>query len=272
MPSSRPGGPLPYLDHLAADSARFRAALEHAPTDARVPTCPDWDADDLLWHLAEVQWFWGEIAERGLTDPADLDAMNASREERPSHRAGLLDLYDRSSERLHRVLSVLPPETPLWMWADDKSAGYIRRRQAHEAMVHRLDAELTVGERTPLDCRLAADGVDEALRIMRGYEPEPGLTHEPIGPAVTIATVDAMHAWTVTPVRITGTDADGDVIDTERFLVVDGPDGEAVAEICGSAADLDCWLWNRPADGEITREGDAAALAAVDAVLGGSID
>ena len=170
------------------------------------------------------------------------------------------------------MLSGLTHDTPLWMWADDKSAGYIRRRQAHEAMIHRLDAELTVGERTPFDCRLAADGVDEALRIMRGYEPEPGLTHEPTGRAVTIATVDAMHAWTVTPVRITGTDGDGDVIDTERFLVVDGPDEASAAEICGSAADLDCWLWNRPAEGEITRDGDAAALAAVDAVIGGSID
>jgi len=272
MPSSRSGGQLPFLDHLAADSARFREVLATAPAGDRVPTCPDWDADDLLWHLGEVQWFWGEIAERGLTDPAELDAMNADRPDRPADRAGLLEYYDRSSERLHRVLSGLPPETPLWMWADDKSAGYIQRRQAHEALIHRLDAELTVGDRSPVDCRLAADGVDEALRVMRGYEPEPGLTHEATGPAVTIATVDAMHAWTVTPVRITGTDEDGDEIDVQRFLVSDGPDEAAAAEICGSAADLDCWLWNRPVEGDITRDGDAAALAAVDAVLGGSID
>ena len=39
---------------------------------------------------------------------------------------------------------------------------------------------------------------------MRGYEPEPGLTHVPSAPPTTIATVDAMHAWTVTPVRVTG--------------------------------------------------------------------
>ena len=271
MPSSRSGGPLPFLDHLAADSARFREVLATAPAEDRVPTCPDWGTDDLLWHLAEVQWFWGEIAERGLTDPAELDDLNASREERPADRAALLDFYDRSSERLHRVLSGLPPETPLWMWADDKSAGYIRRRQAHEAMIHRLDAELTTGQRTALDCRLAADGVDEALRIMRGHEPDPDLTHVPTSPPVTIVTVDAMHSWTVTPVRITGT-WNGEEIDVQRFLVADGPDDAAVAEICGSAADLDCWLWNRPADGEITRDGDAAALAAVDAVLDDSID
>ncbi len=271
MPSSRPGGPLPFLDHLATDSARFRAVLSSAPEDARVPTCPDWDADALLWHLAGVQWFWGEIAERRLTDPDDVEAMDAAREDRPSDRDGLLAFFDRSSERLHRVLGELPPETPLWMWSDDKTAGYIRRRQAHEALIHRLDAELTTGERTPMDCRLAADGVDEALRVMRGHEPDETLTHVPVSAPVTIATVDAMHSWTVTPVRITGT-WNGREIDVQRFLVSDGPDPAATAEISGSAADLDCWLWNRPPEGEITRDGDAAALAAVDAVLADSID
>lgn len=266
MPSSRSGGPLPFLDHLAADSARFREVLATAPSEARVPTCPDWDADDLLWHLGEVQWFWGEIAERRITEPTDLAVLDEAREQRPGDREGLLAFYDRASERLHRTLDSLAPETPLWMWADDKTAGYIARRQAHEALVHRLDAEITVGDRTPIDCRLAADGVDEVLRVMRGYEPEPGLTHVTSARPVTIATVDAMHTWTVTPVRVTGVSGGRDV-DVQRFLVADGPDATAAAEICGSAADLDCWLWNRPAEGEISRDGDAAALGAVDAVL-----
>ena len=273
--------PPPFLDHLAQDSARFRAVLADAPAGLRVPTCPDWDADDLIWHLAEVQGFWGEIAAGRLTTRPQVDALDERRVDRPADRAGLLEHFDRSSSRLESALAELDPATELWMWADEHTAGYIARRQAHEAMIHRLDAELTVGARTPLDCRLTADGVDEALRIMRGYEPEPGLTHEPIAGSVTIATVDAMHAWTVTPVRITGT-YDGQEIDLKRLLVSDGPAGPdgavgpegsaSAAEICGVAADLDCWLWNRPTVEEITREGDPAALAAVDAVLTDSID
>jgi uncharacterized protein (TIGR03083 family) len=263
--------PPPFLDHLAHDSARFRAVLAGAPPGLRVPTCPDWDADDLIWHLAEVQWFWGEIAAGGLTTRAEVDALDERRVQRPQDRASLLEHFDRSSSRLHDALAALDPATELWMWADEHTAAYIARRQAHEAMIHRLDAELTVGARTPLDCRLATDGVDEALRIMRGYEPEPGLTHEALGGSVTIAIVDAMHAWTVTPVRVTGS-YEGQEIDLQRLLVADGPDDRSAAEICGSAADLDCWLWNRPAVDEITREGDAAALAAVEAVLTDSID
>ena len=106
---------------------------------------------------------------------------------------------------------------------------------------------------------------------MRGHEPDPDLTHVPVSAPVTIATVDAMHSWTVTPVRITGT-WNGREIDVQRFLVSDGPDPAATAEISGSAADIDCWLWNRPTEGGIVRDGDAAALASVDAVLSDAID
>jgi hypothetical protein len=46
-----------YLHHLRADSRRFREVLAACDPAARVPGCPDWDAGDLLWHLAGVQWF-----------------------------------------------------------------------------------------------------------------------------------------------------------------------------------------------------------------------
>ncbi len=265
-----------FLEHLASESARFREVLADAPTGVRVPTCPEWDTDDLLWHLGEVQWFWGEIAERGLTTGEQVAAMNADRAPRPADRVGLLAFYDRSSERLHRVLSGLAPETELWMWADDHSAGYIARRQAHEALIHRLDAELTAGvERSPFDPALAADGVDEALTMMRGHEDdpdEPGIRSAPLGRPVVISAVDTMHSWTVTPLRVFGTDRDGDELDVTAFAVEQGARGGGATEICGTAAELDCWLWNRPAVGAITRQGDEAALAAVDGVVGDSID
>ncbi len=283
MPSAPSGADLPFLDHLAAESARFRQLLADAPAGAIVPTCPDWDADDLLWHLADVQWFWGGIAQYRLTTSEQVEAYGRTRPERPADRAGLLAAFDAASARLLEQLSQLPPDTELWMWADEHTAGYIRRRQAHEALIHRLDAEATAGiaptDRAPIDARLAADGVDEALRIMRGYEPEPGLSHEELSAPATIATVDTMHAWTVIPVRVTGT-YDGRAIDLLRFLVADGPagggsdasDDASAPEVCGTAADLDCWLWNRPLVGELSRTGDPTALAAVDSVLRGSID
>ena len=275
MSSAPSGADLPFLDHLAAESARFREVLADAPPGVTVPTCPDWDTEDLIWHLADVQWFWGEIAEGRLTESDQVDALDERRPARPDDRRGLLAAFDRASTRLQHALSHLPADTELWMWSDDHSAGYIRRRQAHEALVHRLDAEATAGvepaDRAVIDPRLAADGVDEALRIMRGYEPEPGLHHEPLGAPVTVASVDTMHTWTVTPVRVTGS-YNGHDVDVLRFLVSDGSSDDAAAEVCGTAADLDCWLWNRPLTAEVTRTGDGSALKGVDRVLGSSID
>ena len=253
--SSSPPSPTAafFLEHLAGESARFREVLADAPTGVRVPTCPEWDADDLLWHLGEVQWFWGEIAERGLTTGQQVEAMNADRDPRPADRDGLLAFYDRSSERLHRVLSGLAPQTELWMWADDHSAAYIVRRQAHEALIHRLDAELTVGAHSPLDAALAADGVDEALNVMRGHadDPgEPGIRSEPIAGAVVLSAVDTMHSWTVRPLRVFGTDNDGDELDELAFGVEQGAQPGVSTQIQGTASDLDSWLWNRPTSGQ----------------------
>ncbi|MEO7131182.1 MAG: maleylpyruvate isomerase N-terminal domain-containing protein [Dermatophilaceae bacterium] len=271
-------GSLPFLHHLEQESARFRAALAAAPAAAPVPSCPDWDADDLIWHLAEVQWFWGQIAQDQLTRGEQLADLDAIRPSRPDDRAGLLIHYDEASTRLHRVLADLPPETELWMWASDHTAGYIQRRQAHEALIHRIDAELTAGvDRAPIDSRLAADGVDEALRIMRCYEDEDGFTATPTGPPVTILAIDVGRAWTVRPVHVLGVDGRGTSWDEQRFLVLADnthaarSTDQGPAQVRGSAADLDCWLWNRPPTGSLERQGDPAALASIDAVVTGPI-
>lgn len=53
--------PETYLAHLREESRRFRTVLAQTDPAAGVPTCPDWNGADLLWHLAEVQRFWSKI-------------------------------------------------------------------------------------------------------------------------------------------------------------------------------------------------------------------
>jgi hypothetical protein len=157
------------------------------------------------------------------------------------------------------------------MWADDHSAAYIARRQAHEALIHRLDAELTTRSRSAMDPALSRDGIEEALRVMRGVDPEEGLVLTRLSAPVVIACTDTDGAWTVVPTHVTGTERDGSPVDLDCFVVRDGDDAAAGALVSGTAADLDCWLWNRPAAGEVRRQGDLAALGAVDRVVGASI-
>jgi uncharacterized protein (TIGR03083 family) len=263
---------LDYLSHLTTESTRFAAALQSSQPGAQVPTCPDWDAEDLLWHLTEVQWFWGRIVRDRLTRRADVRALDIG--VRPGDRRAVLAFYDRVSHDLVDLLSAETPDTPVWTWADDQSVGFVRRRQAHEALIHRVDAELTSGERTPLDADLCTDGVDEVLRVMYGGAPPWGVfTAEPAA-TIRFRTTDTDRTWLVTLGRFVGTDPDSkDEVDELDLRVAGEDDGaEAAAVIAGSAADLDCWLWSRPTFGSLERSGDAAVLTRFDATIAPGIN
>jgi uncharacterized protein (TIGR03083 family) len=275
-----PGG-LDYLAHLARDSARFIEVLARTHPEARVPTCPDWDADDLLWHLAEVQWFWGTIASRGITAFEDVEALDSGgrpgRPGRPGERDDLLAFFRRVSADLQQSLEAVSPDVPAWTWSDEQSVGFIRRRQAHEALIHRLDAELTAGDRSPMDVDLSTDGVDEALHIMYGGLPPWGQFAPDPTQTVRVETNDTHRSWLVTLGRFTGTDPDGTDHDENALAVTssavtssdDPPDTDlpSAAHVRGASADLDCWLWHRPALGVIDRAGDLLVLARLDQTI-----
>src|SRR5215471_7614339 len=140
------GAGLDFVAHLVRESGRFGEAIGGAPPDAPVPSCPDWNADDLLWHLAEVQWFWGTVVRDGL----DGAAAEERKPDRPDGRPALMRFYLSASADLGAALASAAPQTPAWTWSDDKTVGFIRRRQAHEALIHRVDAELAAGHRRSL--------------------------------------------------------------------------------------------------------------------------
>jgi uncharacterized protein (TIGR03083 family) len=268
---SAPQDGIDYLDHLARESARFASVLDGAPSDAPVPTCPAWKADDLLWHLGEVQWFWGTI----VRDRADVSAAEQMKPPRPANRPGLVEFYRSANRELEAALASTTPDTPAWTWAADKTVGFIRRRQAHEALIHRLDAELTAGRRTVMDPKLSADGVDEALRIMYGGDvPAWGEFTGVEGKAIRIHCTDTGDSWLIRLGRFSGTDPDDErSYDQAGIHVADqDPGGHVAARISGAAADLDCWLWGRPSQAEVERSGDAAVLDEFVALIADGID
>ena len=262
---------LDYLAHIASESARFGSAMADTAPDAPVPTCPDWNADDLLWHLGEVQWFWGTI----VRERVDVERALELKPDRPGDRAGLVEFYNTASRDLGTILAATAPETRVWTWADDKSAGFVRRRQAHEALIHRVDAELTARDRSQMDPRLSADGVDEALRLMyNGTIPAWGNFAAFEGQTLRIGATDTGDSWFVTLGQFTGTDpGDQKSYDQPTICVADAdPPASAPATITGTAADLDCWLWNRPPLESISRSGEKAVLTAFDDLIADGVN
>jgi uncharacterized protein (TIGR03083 family) len=252
------GGELDFLACLAHESARFAQAIGEAQPGALVPSCPGWNADDLLWHLGEVQWFWGTVVRERLT----REQAEALKPPRPDGRAALTAFYGRASRDLEDTLAAAAPDTPAWTWAPDQTVGFIRRRQAHEALIHRVDAELTAGDRTPMDPGLSADGVDEALRVMYGGVPGWGTFTPDAGSTVRLGASDTGDTWLITAGRFTGTDPDDRTRYDEPDIHPAGrdPGGPAAAEVRGTAADLDCWLWHRPPFTPVTSSGDQEVL------------
>lgn len=246
--------PATYLNHLRAESARFREVLATAPTDARVPACPDWNADDLLWHLAEVQWFWGTIITNRPAGPAEATP------DRPEGRAELLGWFDQVSSTLADALAGADPTQEAWSWADDHTVGFTYRRQAHEALIHRLDAEQVAGQVTPLPADLAADGVAELMEVMHGGEPPAWGGFTPSGRHTAIELTDTGDRIRVASGWFSGTHPEAGLIEGHHVVRVDD-DGPADVVVRGPATDLDAWLWRRRPDEGITVEGDEAAYA-----------
>jgi uncharacterized protein (TIGR03083 family) len=241
-----------YLAHLRADSARFRAVLTDCDPEARVPGCPEWTAADLLWHLAGVQHFWATIIGNRPAGPGDHDDL-----ERPATYDAMLAAYDGYSTALLAQLEKADPAEPAWTWSTEQTVGFTFRRQANEALIHRLDAEQTAGQVTPLDPELAADGVDEALAVMFGGKPAwgsfAGLPH-----FVRVDLTDRGESVWVQLGTFSGTDPDSDTsyADEPDIAVVADPGAEPDAVVAGSAATLDAWLWRRGDDADISVTGD----------------
>lgn len=258
-----------FVEHIRAESQRFRDVLASCDPAARVPACPDWDAADLLWHLTSVQWFWeGIVRDRPAPPPDDADDPRV----RPSSYDGLLAAFDEHSAGLVAALAAADPEEEAWHWSPVQKVGTSYRRQAHEVLIHRLDAEQAAGAVTPLDRALAADGVREVLEVMYGGEPPAWARFDASPHHVRVDIADAGASVWTRPGVLTGTHPEsGKVYDGPHLLVVPDPGTPAGAVVSGAAGDLDAWLWRRRDRARITVTGDEAAfdgfLAAVDQAI-----
>jgi uncharacterized protein (TIGR03083 family) len=250
-----------YLQHLRDESRRFRDVLAECDPTADVPTCPEWRADDLLWHLAEVQAFWTWVVGHRPKDPEEYAPPD-----RPDDHAGLLALFDAGSVALAAALAAAQPSDEAWTWSSDHTVGFISRRQAHEALIHRRDAELTAHAMSPFPAELAADGVDEVLDVMYGGCPPWG-TFAPLEHYVRLDLTDTGDQIWVQLGRFHGTDDDGISHHEDDIHVVADPGVEPDAVISGTAEALDARIWRRDDGAQTHLAGDLKIVDRFRAVI-----
>jgi uncharacterized protein (TIGR03083 family) len=260
-----------YLSHLRAESARFREVLADCDPAARVPSCPDWSAADLLWHLATVQRWWSEVLAARPTQPQEAEPP------RPESYDDLLAAFDTWSRDLATALEGADPAEEAWTWSDDHTVGFILRRQAHEALIHRVDAELAAGVTSAMDAALATDGVHEVLDVMYGGCPPWGSWVPHDEGTVRVDTTDTGEQFWLRFGTFSGTDPDSgttyaDEVDFHVVAPPEDPDEEPDVVVDGTAEALDRWLWNRADDSGISVAGDQETYARFRAIVGSPIN
>jgi uncharacterized protein (TIGR03083 family) len=255
------------MDRLAIigfESQRFAEALSAVDPASACPTCPDWTASDLLWHLTEVHFFWAGILAHRVRSSADLPAIERAKPDRPTARSGLLLLREQATAALLRELADRDDAEPAWSWwPPDQTVGFTRRMQTYEATMHRVDAELTAGTAvSPISADASAGAVDHAVDVMWGWMPD-GASYRAHGLLEFVAT-DTCQTWLVEVGSWTAASEDADT-DVGGPRAVRAIAGNPTATVSASAEDLALWAWTR--GGSVQTSGQPAALAAMDAVL-----
>jgi uncharacterized protein (TIGR03083 family) len=164
-----------YLDEVVLHTTAFADAVRVAGQDTRVPTCPDWSVRDLAEHLGGVhRWCAGTVSRpgeklvrRGAADspmPDAVDEVSAWLLE----GAAIVTRTIREADD-DALVGGFGTMVPVAFWA---------RRQCHETLVHRADAELAAGLPVLADVApvIAADAVDEHLAmVVMGAKRRPDL-------------------------------------------------------------------------------------------------
>lgn len=228
--------------HLAAirrETDALLAVVDGAPLHTPVPTCPGWDLARLCGHLGRVQRWAAVVVRSGAA--ADVSALP-----RPVPGEEAAYLADGATDLLD-ALQQADPAAPCWTFVDPHgTAGFWLRRQAHEALVHRWDAEHAVGRPGPLPAVLASDGIDEALTVLAPARLPEGAT---LGGSVHLHCTDVPGEWMI-------------VQEGSAPFAFRREHAKGTVALRGPAASLLLVLWHRrPPQGEgIETLGDATVL------------
>jgi uncharacterized protein (TIGR03083 family) len=151
---------LAYPEYVAAVRREGSAVVAAASLglDSAVPACPGWTTDDLVVHLGRL---WAYVA--SLLSSRATEASQRPPLPEGDRLAVVSDLLDD----LVGQLAALEPQTPVWNWSGEPDvAQFWARRMAHEAAVHRFDAQQAHGVAQPIDEDLASDGLDEFIDVL----------------------------------------------------------------------------------------------------------
>lgn len=231
---------LDFVSAVRSDADELVKAAERAGMDAPVPSCPDWKVADLLAHIGMVHRWAAANCDRS---PEDAYLPSSEMGEAPDGSARIGWVREHA-DHLIGVLGARDADDPCWTWAPPQNVGFWHRRMAHETAMHRVDAQLAVGARDPIDADLASDGIDEWLWLLPRRPWASNL--EGGGESLHFHCTDVEGEWTV---QLT---AGGVSVEREH--------AKGDVALRGPASDVLCWMMGRGSIEGLEVFGDPALL------------
>ncbi|NUU20218.1 MAG: maleylpyruvate isomerase family mycothiol-dependent enzyme [Streptomycetaceae bacterium] len=247
-----------YCDLFVEQADRLAEITQHADLAAEVPTCPGWTLGKLLKHVG-IAHVWSAANVRAGAAPEAVVArsLDLGLPEDPADMpAWLAAGARRSADYLREV----EPDAPAWTFGPDKNARFWSRRMLHETLVHRIDAELALGNTPGVAPGVAVDAIDELLTVLPGNLRLRPADAGPQGAGETLhvhtSGGELPGEWTITltpdgytwdrghakgDAALRG-DATGVLLAMHRRVTVDEAIAGGGVEVFGDRAVLDRWL------------------------------
>ncbi len=199
---------------------------------ATVVTCPEWTLAKLVRHVARVHRWCAALVRTKSTERLDPRSLPI---EAPADTADYPAWLSAGTAELEDALREVDPDTPVWAWGPDQHARFWPRRILHETLIHRVDAELTVGAPVAVDSRLAVDTIDEFFSNLAAPRFESRMAElRGGGEALALAATDVDVHWRIE-------------IGPDGFGVRHAADDDepAVSTLSGSAGELALVVYRR---------------------------
>jgi uncharacterized protein (TIGR03083 family) len=184
-----------FFAEISDSAARLADVVRTHDPDLPVPTCPAWTLRQLATHLGRVHRWAAEIVSTRSAEYIPFDSVPDGR-----YPAGAADRAAWLTAGADRVIAAVAGagDAPVWAFGRLAPATFWARRQSHETMVHRADAELAIGGDVVLDAGLAADGIDEWLTMVtRSRRQGDGSAALPPGAALRVQVRGSGRSWRV---------------------------------------------------------------------------
>lgn len=206
------------IDAIRRHSLGLATAAKHS-LGQPVQHCPGWSVADLVWHVANVHWFWGTIVRDKLSAPPE----ESRRPARPAD-GELVAHFEAGVKDFVNVLRDAKPKTKIWTWAgkEHQNVAWVIRHQVQEALVHQWDACRSSGRPWATVPDVAADAIDHFLGVALDGE---------LGGEFVLHSTDTGDSWAVS--------------DGRKGLEVTHAMGARPPKLAGSSAGLLLWLYRR---------------------------